>query len=482
MKAEEAYIFRHALLRDAAYQLHMPADRARLHRLALDILESLLPEPDLELLALELAEHAQHAQAGQSDDSLSRRELAYLQRAAAHAARHYQCRRALDIYERLCRHPHGAEFRPQAELEAALQQIHLADWASAAKRLERLLGDGARLPDELLHRARIDLARCYYRLGSFKELDDLAEQILGEASGERRAEAALALVIPFLERGRREEGTALLEEGIELARCHGLAGLEAEALMLRGTLCLEAGDMERARHWLDEALARQRRLGNLQGEAKALMDLSRLHHTRGDRVAAEKLASEALSIYERLGLQADIVAASGRVAGMIRMQGRYEEAEPLALRGLDVARELGDAMGEMSALVNLGGLYKYTGKFSRGEDCYRRALVIGRRLGFPRMMGHVKANFAQLLHFMGKLDEAQSEFEEGLALLEKSPDRAVQAIQSGRFAALLKQRGAVPRAEALMKFAREVLTEVGNTTDLQAIEAAYADVQPPTTA
>lgn len=482
MKAEDAYIFRHALLRDAAYQLHMPADRARLHRLALEILEGLLSEPDLDLLALELAEHAQFAQAGERDPALTQRELSYLQRAAAHAARHYQCRRALDICERLCRHPDGGEFRPRAEIEAALQQTNMADWASAAARLERLLSGGSPLSDELSHRARMNLARCCYRLGHFQRLDELAAQILGTASGERRAEATVTLSVPFIERGLRKEGTALLEEGIELARLHGLAELEAEALALRGTLCLEAGDMEQARQWLDEALARQRRLGNGQGEAKALMDLSRLFHTQGDRVAAEKLAAEALSIYERLGLQADIVAASARVAGMIRMQGRYDEAEPLALRGLDVARELGDALGEMSALVNLGGLYKYTGKYPRGEDCYRRALVIGRRLGFPRMMGHVKANFAQLLHFMGKLDEAQREFEEGLALLETSPDRAVQAIQSGRFAALLKQRGEAARAEALMKFAREVLAEVGNTTDLQAIEAAYADVQPPTTA
>ena len=33
--AESAYLFRHALLREAAYQLQLPTDRARLHALAL---------------------------------------------------------------------------------------------------------------------------------------------------------------------------------------------------------------------------------------------------------------------------------------------------------------------------------------------------------------------------------------------------------------------------------------------------------------
>ena len=49
MRAEMAYLFRHALLRDAAYQLQLPGDRARLHALAFAAIEELAggraPEP-----------------------------------------------------------------------------------------------------------------------------------------------------------------------------------------------------------------------------------------------------------------------------------------------------------------------------------------------------------------------------------------------------------------------------------------------------
>lgn len=41
VNAELAYVFRHALLRDAAYQLQLPGDRARLHALALTLIELL---------------------------------------------------------------------------------------------------------------------------------------------------------------------------------------------------------------------------------------------------------------------------------------------------------------------------------------------------------------------------------------------------------------------------------------------------------
>ncbi|KAF0246286.1 MAG: hypothetical protein FD180_774, partial [Planctomycetota bacterium] len=47
--AETAYLFRHALMRDAAYQLQLPGDRARLHGLAFALIEGFCggrpPEP-----------------------------------------------------------------------------------------------------------------------------------------------------------------------------------------------------------------------------------------------------------------------------------------------------------------------------------------------------------------------------------------------------------------------------------------------------
>ncbi|MEK7466602.1 MAG: hypothetical protein AAB074_04235 [Planctomycetota bacterium] len=41
ISAETDYLFRHALLRDAAYQLQLPGDRARLHAPAFSVLEEL---------------------------------------------------------------------------------------------------------------------------------------------------------------------------------------------------------------------------------------------------------------------------------------------------------------------------------------------------------------------------------------------------------------------------------------------------------
>src|SRR5690606_3055555 len=45
MHAEEAYLFRHALLREAAYELQPPSLRARLHATVVEIIEQELSSP-----------------------------------------------------------------------------------------------------------------------------------------------------------------------------------------------------------------------------------------------------------------------------------------------------------------------------------------------------------------------------------------------------------------------------------------------------
>ncbi len=135
LSAEDAYLFRHAIIRDAAYQLYLPSQRARLHRLVVAIIEAwngvtdetiaeLLAEAEdldaestpegeyeerpLDAYAAELADHARQAQHPDDEpeerDALARREVAYLWRAGRHAAKHHRTREAIALFNRLAAH------------------------------------------------------------------------------------------------------------------------------------------------------------------------------------------------------------------------------------------------------------------------------------------------------------------------------------------------------------------------------------------
>jgi hypothetical protein len=120
LKAETTYLFRHALLRDAAYQLQLPGDRAKLHEVAFFLLEEMFGgrAPDLPALdsgtegshahptdevCLELAEQARQALAAPDvpQPELQGAHRRYLRRAAELAALAYDSEKAAALWLQL---------------------------------------------------------------------------------------------------------------------------------------------------------------------------------------------------------------------------------------------------------------------------------------------------------------------------------------------------------------------------------------------
>lgn len=101
MFAETAYLFRHAVVRDAAYGLQPPSERAVLHGLALDILEA-LPGMSPEPIALELARHARTAhEGGVEPERYAAAERRYLRMGGDFARFNYDYPAALESIQRL---------------------------------------------------------------------------------------------------------------------------------------------------------------------------------------------------------------------------------------------------------------------------------------------------------------------------------------------------------------------------------------------
>jgi hypothetical protein len=107
VNAELAFFFRHALLRDAAYQLQLPGQWAPLHVLALGIVEAafggkapapalddagefVIPPHPTDAVAEDLAEHARWGGAADPAAMAAARRTD-LARAAAHAERQFLC-------------------------------------------------------------------------------------------------------------------------------------------------------------------------------------------------------------------------------------------------------------------------------------------------------------------------------------------------------------------------------------------------------
>lgn len=428
---ETAYLFRHALLRDAAYQLQLPRDRGRLHGLAAASIEALNLGPGkvrrLDAAAAEIAGHLRVARVGQDSPDLLNRERRFTWRAALHLESREQHGRALPLWLRwleICE----AEKHPKALLRAGISAAYLDKTDLAATLLRRAREEGQSAGDRLhLGKVALELGSFWWSLGRMEEA---------------RVELASA--------------RSLLEEAGDRA---GLAS----ALGTLAIVCEQTGDMPEAEHHYARALEIQRELGSRRGQGRTLSNLGGLYG-QTDRVElAERTYARALGIHRETGDRRFEGVTLGNLASLLQSVGRFGEAESACTQALSIHREVGNRRGEGSTLKNLAHMRLLAGRPEEAEieleralsvlsECQNRrgeglaraaianvyrltdrpvlavqtfdiALAILRDVNYPRGVGVLLGDYGQCLMAMGQKERAWERWQEGAAILEGLGDR-----------------------------------------------------------
>ncbi|MDX6630827.1 MAG: hypothetical protein QOH00_3073 [Gaiellales bacterium] len=322
----QAYEFRHALLRETAYEDLLPGEREELH---LAIARALQAQPELAGSETTLAaELAHHWLAGREPKlaipaSITAGREAERVYAYAEAQGHYE--RALTVWDSA----------PDQELDRAELTSMAARAASLAGNLSRAaaLARGAlELIDADVEPVRASLQ--YAALGRYLE-DSGSETGAAEAFSRARE---LMPSEPTAERGR-------------------VVAAEAR----RRALNFQA---EVARPLADEALAIGRSVGARDVEASALSTLVLIHGIAGTWQEGIPIGHEAIAIAEELGDSEELMRAYTNTAQIIEESGDLETALEVTLDGVDTARRIGGEhswggflIGEAGArLVRLGRL------------------------------------------------------------------------------------------------------------------------------
>lgn len=409
MHAEAAYLFRHALLRDAAYQLQMPAERERLHRLIVDILEDIggARPPLADLLLEHIEAHPMDAFAAEVVEHVRRcdpRNLpadilrVYLSRAAVLAERNFQNSAAIEILEELANNDGDDAWRSQCTLRAA----EIADRAGLIPVAQALANQGLELA---ARSGRKDLERRAHRLCAWvcQHLDELdkAEQHFSrlrelrsgnkatlEALSELCTEAAFARAIGDLPRCEllavsALECAAVVNSPKALAMAHGVMGnlktdqrkyAEAEQQILWAiefkkpmgrtfSLAISLGNLGNAIGFLgrlkesdkayQESLEIFREVGAQMSEAIAISRLGTNRLQLGDLAGAEQLLNHAIARLTDLGNIRFAAVAMGNLAHVFHSSSRDVEALETAQRALDVHRKCRNRIFEANTLLLL---------------------------------------------------------------------------------------------------------------------------------
>ncbi len=482
MPAELAYLFRHALLRDAAYALQPPSTRAALHAHACDIIDALTSgSPALRAeAALELADHAQLAT--EAGPQWPTRELAYLELAARHAAERYRDEEAARLCRRIESHAAATpaqRSRALFRLGAALERMARQNDAVASHEAARLVALEAG-EESLAAEIGLRLASLYVPRGRVDDSLAIADAAIALYArlGDDVGRAVALGVSAFMRyvKGDPAEAEARQRESMALHAAHGnISGRNTGARHLMFWLA-KSRRMPEAEALAEEALALARQHEDPDRVAGTLLDYAMTLTTIGDWARSAELARQSWEGFRAVGNRHDAVRALTHLAGCLRMKGDFEQAEALQLQSLQLLDELDVPNLRIAALANLAGLYKRSGRLKQAEDCYLQVMEAQRKIGDVRMLGHNGGNYAELLHMQGRLPESEQAYREALKHLESGVDQHVQAVHRGRYAVLLADMGRMDEAAPLYRQCIEALQAHGDNNELKKAREAMASV------
>ena len=451
------YVFKHALIQEAAYQSLLRSTRRQYHQQIAQVLEARFPET--RKLHPELLAH--HAFQGE----IWEKAIAYFRQAGGKAFARSANREAVACFEQaLVALQHLPESRDTCEQAIALRLdlrhallplgefermfYHLREAVAHAQALDdqqrlgqllwcmteyfRVVGDYDRalesgeralaiasaLEDFTIRVATSEhLGKVYHRLGDYRRAVDLLRWNVAFLQGERIYERFGMASLPSVhsrawlarclaELGMFAEGIVHGEEAVHIAEAVDQPYSLSVAYQGMGFLYLRKGDLHKAIPLLERGLEISREASILVWFAPIALVLSSAYALAG-RVA------EALPLL-RQGLEQSVSLKNWQsiywLSEVYPLADRMDEISELAARALEFFRAHKERGHQAWALKILGDIHSHKDppEVKQAEACYREALALASELGMHPLLAQCHLGLGALYHQMGRLEEMRS--------------------------------------------------------------------------
>ncbi len=433
------YLFRHALLSEAAYAMQLRARQRKLHAQAVAAIETVFAG-QLASRAGELAHHAERA-------SMKERARKYLILAGETAEGMYQNAQAANYFSRALRVIPAQDLPARFDLFARREKLYdlMGERSLQRRDLLRMKDLAERLGEPtLLGHFWVRYARYHYSVGEFARAAQDAGRVvdlgLSAESLEALLDAYTVWPLALLRLGQLQDAMQKVRQGLNLARRFGLRKQQGYLANSAGLIALEQKNPTSAFQFLEEARLIAQETGNHDLEAKALNNLANAAgFVLGDYVSAQAYYQQIHSLVRERGdrLSENIVLGNlGWVAGMM---GDFDAAHSYQQQALSLARQLGNRYMQTYALLNLSATM-IAQKCARDALRYaRQAHAVAAELGETSLQAWAFFYQGHAALLQGDIPLASTMFQRSAAIREalEQPGLWVEAVAGLAQAALV---------------------------------------------
>lgn len=461
-KSDIAYIFRHALMRDAAYDMQLPSRLQQIHEQAGQIIEKHYAA-SLEPHYGTLAYHFERA--GHRDKMNT-----YLLQAGVQAMHEYQNQAALGYFEKLLNRLDDQELARRIEVHYLIGEIKIdcglwtdaEDHITTGRQLAQnvtdpaLVGNGWRKLGRLWHeygesqkafnawqtaldifnsqddeeslmRVQLDIGHYHTRQGNYQEALDIFQKYLDWVQA-RKMTVDTTPVLMWI-------GNVLLQQNkLDLAREkyeEALAQIEAnqhrESLGTiwanLGLTLLMLGEYEEAQRYLEQSLSACLPTGKLNLIGFAYRNLGYVTAFRGDLATARKYHEQQLAIALELGSKHSLGHAYHALAELSFKDRDYPRAIKHGRQSLCLAQEIGEKELLEVNLITMGQIYLAQGRVGEAEPMFQQALELGHEMDDSRGVYDGLGGLAECAQAKDEFIKAIEYYDQIIDLTEKDPIR-----------------------------------------------------------
>lgn len=466
---ELRYIFRHSLLREAAYSMQLRTRLQWLHQMIAESIENIYSEK-LEERYVDLAFH--YDQAGVFDKTCE-----YLLKAADHARSNYQNQQALEYYERLlkrlgrqkdtadqiqthlkkgkvlelignwdeCEHAYERALKlakqsrdvlllGQANNSLGRLLMLKGDYSKAMRFLQTAAGLFESIDDRAgKAKAYGNLGNLYFRQGEYDEAKDFFEQSIsiGHDAIDPTANAQVAanLGLTFMNQGNYDEGIRCQKAQLDICERHNDKQGMATLYTNMGIVFFEKGDYDAALEAYQRGLSLSEELGNKMLTSIAIGCIGSVYERKGDYQRAMENFQHDLELCEELGDKQGIAIALGLIGELHSIEGHFHKAIEYLQKNLMLCEELGYQKGIAKAVNTLGDVFFFTRQYDRSLHFYDRAIEVTRRINNRLVLGYSLVEKGTVLLELGELDDLDEVVREALDIAHElgNPDLLFEA-------------------------------------------------------
>jgi len=403
------YAFRHALLRDAAYNMQLKARLRSIHRNVAVAIEKNYPGEDR--FYSSLAFHYEKAEDRQ-------KERTFLKKAADYAKAQYHNIEAETMYLKLMQLlDDPKELIETGHLLGSVSKIS-GKWDLAEKTFRESLERARGIGDSLLVADSMkELGYMLLEKGRYDEAQPLLDSAVKEyrkledIKGQCDVEGYRGLIHYY--KGELDDAIEHFNTSLELARKINYKSAVALSYRYLGGVSYYRSEYLEARNYYEQQLEISKEMNNVIDIAVAENNLGLVTSHLNEFDNAIKYYQRALDTYRKINIRQYICYTSNNLGELKYWLGEYDEAKKLFEDQLSIAKDLGIKRHVSIAYNMLGNINRIRTDYEKALDYYNRAIEIGEELNLQTILCEYYLEKAVLFF-------ETERFEKSLELTEKA--------------------------------------------------------------